>query len=328
MNLKSLRSIVLCGGLLFLSSGGIASANTTLWGMGVKSCFTFNHAFEDWQQDKPFGVENYPFYREWLMGLASGLSASIGLDVLHGSDPDTALRAIDKICRDAPGSDFFSAAMTLFGRMAIPGEASQVFKRPSARTPEPQKGTVEQPWPPAASMVPTEPTPIRADKETERGQGGEQTTAASLPQPRPETRQSERRKVEKHPRISDPPEKSPIRKELAGDDPQPRQAPPSQAEPAKPAGPAPSIAVTNPAPAQAERQPAQTPATSPAAPQTTPTSHMTRQEARITTIEEPSISGDEIPAIATQKTGTPRQSEQQQTCDDGSSIASNKHCPE
>jgi hypothetical protein len=304
-------------------SGG-ALANTTLWGMGVKSCFTFNHAFEDWQQEKPFGVENYPFYREWIMGLASGLSASTGLDVLHGSDPDKALRAIYKICRDQPGIDFFNAAMTLFGRMAIPGEESATFNRPPA-TPQPSdRAGLQNPWPPTATSIPLQPTPVG-----ESGQSRAQPPQ-SAPTARPEARvvtEQKRRKGERHPRISEPPDELPMRRELGGDPPAPEPRP-GPSDLGSPAAPAPSIAVTAPL----EQPPAKAPApivTPKATTAPKPKPVPQTENTTITIVEEPRFLVEELPGIgvpAAKARDPSSEAGDSKACNDGSSIASNKSC--
>lgn len=169
-----------------------ADENITLWGMGVKSCFSFNHVYEDWGNEKDFGLESYPVYREWLMGLITGISATTGLEVLHGTDPDSAMRRISLICKDNPGMDFFNATMTHLGRLSVPGISGSMVSFPGLHQAIQSKSipsALENPFPSLEMTIPMEPTPIQLKSANKKDN----------------LVQSTKKIREQHPRISNPP---------------------------------------------------------------------------------------------------------------------------
>lgn len=162
---RQLSGIVL---VLALCSATSVQAAPKLWGAGVEGCFTYNKIYSDHQEKGELGSRFYPRYREWLMGLVSGLSAATGLDMLYATEPDAAMKRIQLICEQQPNSDFFNATMLMFSQMSIPGAAEGQFApregRQPTRTETPatqSSATIETLHLPKKDMIPVEPT-VRA----------------------------------------------------------------------------------------------------------------------------------------------------------------------
>lgn len=137
-----------------------AGPRPVLWGAGVDSCAQYARTWNEAQTGSEPAMLDISRYREWLMGLVSGLSVSTGLDLLHATEPAGALRRIAQICDEEPATDFYNAAMRMFGQMSIPGAGAEMFPNDRAATPLPEntvQSTLEQPFPPTAQLVPREP---------------------------------------------------------------------------------------------------------------------------------------------------------------------------
>lgn len=161
MNRKHLLAV------LFVSGSWCTGAQGTpkVWGAGVEGCFTYNKVFTDYQAKGEYGSRFYPRYREWLLGMVSGLSASTGLDMLYAVEPDGAMKRIHQICGEQPSSDFFSATMTMFSQMSIPGAADGQFAptaKPHSVKPDSSiteiQPTIENMLTARNGQVPVEPT--------------------------------------------------------------------------------------------------------------------------------------------------------------------------
>ncbi len=99
--------------LLTLSFVSVGAENPPLLGYGVKSCEDYLSVFADWEQGEEEAIGQYLFYREWLSGLATGLSLATGMDVLKGVEIRAALRRVQVNCDEHRDDDFFNASMRL-----------------------------------------------------------------------------------------------------------------------------------------------------------------------------------------------------------------------
>jgi hypothetical protein len=87
-------------------------------GYGVKSCDDYLAAYQGWEQGDEMAISEYLFYREWLAGMATGLSLATGTDVLKGVEIKGVMRRIQIICDLGEEKDFFNATMKLIKTMS------------------------------------------------------------------------------------------------------------------------------------------------------------------------------------------------------------------
>ena len=106
---------VLTGLLLacWLPLASAESESPQVWGYGVKGCGDYIAAWEGREQGDADAAIDYLLYREWLAGLATGLSLATGQDVLVGVEIEQALRRIKLHCEEHREDDFFNASMAL-----------------------------------------------------------------------------------------------------------------------------------------------------------------------------------------------------------------------
>ncbi|MEJ1355601.1 MAG: hypothetical protein RPU39_13065 [Candidatus Sedimenticola sp. (ex Thyasira tokunagai)] len=89
-------------------------------GYGVKSCLAFSQTADGMEQGDGSAMTPYLRYREWLAGLATGLTLATGEDVLHGLEFDQAMERIALFCEGHPSEDFFTGAMDLLKGLSGP----------------------------------------------------------------------------------------------------------------------------------------------------------------------------------------------------------------
>ncbi|MCU7960219.1 MAG: hypothetical protein KZQ58_09515 [gamma proteobacterium symbiont of Bathyaustriella thionipta] len=103
--------------LLCMPFSLMAADKPLLYGYGVRHCSAFMQtwrAAHDKNRSEQLSVEKeLPRYRQWFSGLISGLSLTLGYDVLRGLSIDDALKQVNQNCNNQPDSDFFNASMAL-----------------------------------------------------------------------------------------------------------------------------------------------------------------------------------------------------------------------
>mgnify|MGYP000096072503 CR=1 FL=1 len=104
--------------LLILSFAGVGAEKPLLLGYGVKPCEDYLSVYKRWQQGDDMALGQYLFYREWLSGLATGLSLATNTDVLKGVEITAALRRAQINCEEYPDEDFFNASMRLIRELS------------------------------------------------------------------------------------------------------------------------------------------------------------------------------------------------------------------
>lgn len=147
--------------LLAISLNQAAAAESpTLWGVGVEGCVAYSQMHHDWRNQQPRGLEQYPIFREWFLGLISGISVASGLEILHGVAPEAALRRIAQICQDRPELDFFTATILFTKQLSIPGAENGLVIAPSPPTSATAREvpSLEQ-LPPMTGRIPLAPVP-------------------------------------------------------------------------------------------------------------------------------------------------------------------------
>ena len=99
--------------VLLMSAMSVQADKPQLLGYGVKSCSDYRNTLQGWEKGDPQMVTEYYRYRDWLTGFVSGLSLSVGNDVMRGVGIDSALRRNKIYCEKNVESDFFNATMVL-----------------------------------------------------------------------------------------------------------------------------------------------------------------------------------------------------------------------
>jgi len=111
------RLLSLRNGLLLiiflLPMTSVNAEKPQLLGYGTKMCDLYVIVYEGWDMGLEEQIEEYLHFRDWLTGFVSGLSLSMGSDVLRGVAVQGAMRRIQLHCEEHPTEDFFTAAFTL-----------------------------------------------------------------------------------------------------------------------------------------------------------------------------------------------------------------------
>ncbi len=111
--------LLLLPALLIPAAGSGAGGEMPLiLGYGVKSCDDYLETYRGWETGEEEAIGEYLLYREWLAGIATGLSLATGRDVLKGVAVEGVMRRIQIICDVGEEKDFFNATMKLVKTMS------------------------------------------------------------------------------------------------------------------------------------------------------------------------------------------------------------------